>query len=78
MSSKSKTRRKTPVSFTKAVKAALSMFLWAYCEVHNPSTDEMESMSRAINSVQEGVATGRLNLGDIESALWEEHGWKVV
>ena len=78
MSSKSKTRKKHPVSFTRAVKAALSMFLWAYCEVHDPTPEQMEAMSRAINSVQEGVATGRLNLGDIAAALEEEHGWRVV
>jgi hypothetical protein len=78
MSSKSKTPKKRPVSYTRLAKRTLSMFLWAYCEVHDPTPEQMEAMSRAISSVQEGVASGRLRVADIESALWEEHGWKVV
>lgn len=77
MSSKSK-KRSPQASLNKAVKMAMTMFLWAYCCVYDPDTADMENMSREIQSVQEGLATGRLRLKDIESALYEERGWKIV
>lgn len=78
MSSKSKHRAKRPVSMTQAIRAALTMFLWAYSEVHNPSVDDMVAISNAILKVQEGVNTGRLKIWEIEQALEDEYGWRVV
>lgn len=77
MSSKSKNHRR-PMSQTKIIANALTMFLWAYCEVHDPDVADMENMSREIQKVQEGVATGRLRLSDLRQALEDEHGWKVI
>ena len=77
MSSKSK-KRPPSVTINKAIRAALTMFLWAYCEIHDPDTDTMERMSREIQNVQESVATGRLSIRDIEEALYDERGWKIL
>lgn len=77
MSSRSK-RRAPQVSFNKAVKAALTMFLWAYCSIYDPDSADMENMSREIQSVQEGLASGRLRLKDLEQALKDERGWEIL
>lgn len=77
MSSKSKQRRR-PLNTTEVMRSALTMYLWAYCQVHDPSVEEMERMSREIQSVQAGVLEGRLKLSEIRQALEEEHGWKVI
>lgn len=77
MSSKSK-KRSPQVSLNKAIRSALTMFLWAYCNVHDPDTADMENMSHEIQSVVEGVRTGRLKLWEIEEALAEERGWKIL
>ena len=77
MSSRSK-RRAPQVSFNKAVKAALTMFLWAYCSIYDPDSADMENMSREIQSVQEGLSSGRLRLKDLEQALKDERGWEIL
>lgn len=77
MSSKSK-RRSPQISYNRAVKAALTMFLWAYCSIYDPDTADMKNMSREIQSVQEGLASGRLRLRDIQQALKEERGWTIL
>ena len=77
MSSKSKKPHRT-ASTSQLIRAALTMFLWAYCDLHDPTQEQMEEMSRRIQSVQEGVMTGRLKLRDIESALYEERGWRIL
>ena len=77
MSSKSKKRR-PQVSLNKAIRSALTMFLWAYCNVHDPDFADMENMSHEIQSVVEGVRTGRLKLWEIEEALKEERGWQII
>lgn len=77
MSSKSKQRRRGP-NVTQVIDAALTMFLWAYCGVHDPDTADMENMSREIQKVQEGVTTGRLKIPEIREALKDEYGWEVI
>ena len=71
MSNKSR-YKKRPVNTSENIRAALTMFLWAYCEVHDPDFEDMKNMSEEIQRVQEGVMTGRLKLDDIRQAL-EEH-----
>lgn len=78
MSSKSKKKQRRPVNMHQATRSALTMFLWAYSEVHKPSVDDMVAISNEILSVQEGVSSGRLKLWEIEEALEDEYGWKVV
>lgn len=77
MSSKSK-KRSPQVSLNKAIRSALTMFLWAFCSIYDPDTEDMENMSREIQLVQESVMTGRLKLSDIEAALKEERGWQIL
>jgi hypothetical protein len=77
MSSKSK-RRQPQITMRMATRGALTMFLWAYCQVHDPDTEQMEAMSREIQSVQDGLETGRLRLRDIEQALEDERGWRIL
>ena len=76
MSSKSK-KRNPQVSMNKAIRAALTMFLWAYCNVHDPDYADMENMSKEISSVMDGVRSGRLKVPEIEDALAEERGWRI-
>lgn len=77
MSNKSKKKHR-PVNMSEVSRVALTMFLWAYCDLYNPSVDEMQKMSESIQSVQEGLYSGRLRMSDIRDALWDEYGWKVV
>jgi len=77
MSNKSK-NKKRPINVTENIRAALDMFLWAYCSVHDPDTADMVAISEEIQKVQEGVMSGRLRLRDIEQALEDEYGWKVI
>jgi len=77
MSGKSRYKKRT-VSVTEAVRTALSMFLWAYCNVYDPDEADMENMSKEIQNVQESVTTGRLKIREIEQALEDEYGWKVI
>lgn len=77
MSSKSK-KRSPQVSLNKAIRSALTMFLWAYCNVHDPDTADMENMSKEILSVMDGVRSGRLKVWAIEQTMAEEWGWKIV
>ena len=77
MSSKSK-KRSPQVSMNKAIRSALTMFLWAYCNVHDPDVADMENMSREISSVMDGVRAGRVKLWEIEEALKEERGWQII
>ena len=77
MSSKSK-KRSPQVSMNKAIRSALTMFLWAYCNVHDPDTADMENMSHEISSVMDGVRAGRVKLWEIEEALKEERGWQII
>ena len=77
MSNKSKKKHR-PANVSEVSKAALTMFLWAYCDVYDPSVEDMRKMSEAIQSVQESLYAGRLRMSDIRDALWDEYGWKVV
>lgn len=78
MSGKSKRKPQRPVNMRQATRAALTMFLWAYSEVHKPTIDDMVAISNEILKVQEGVSSGRLKISEIEEALEDEYGWKVV
>ena len=78
MSGKSKRRRSQQVTYNRAAKAALTMFLWAYCSVHDPDPADMANISREIQNVQDGLMSGRLRLKDIEQALKEERGWEIL
>lgn len=77
MSSKSK-KRNPQVSMNKALRSALTMFLWAYCNVHDPDYADMENMSKEILSVMDGVRSGRLKVSEIEEAMKEERGWQII
>ena len=77
MSSKSK-KRNPQVSMNKAIRSALTMFLWAYCNVHDPDYADMENMSKEISSVMDGVRSGRLKVSEIEEAMKEERGWQII
>ena len=76
MSSKSK-RKRRPVSFTDATRGALTCFLWAYCNVHDPDIADMENMSHEIQVVTDSVRAGRLKLSEIQQALKDERGWEI-
>ena len=78
MSSKSKQKKRRPINVSEVSRYALTTFLWAYCDVHDPSVEEMRKMSEAIQSVQDSLLAGRLKMRDITEALWDEYGWKVI
>ena len=77
MSSKSKNKQRK-VNMTQAVKAALDMFLWAYCNVYDPDDEDMHNMAHEIQAVFDGVSSGRLKLAEIREALYDERGWKIL
>jgi len=78
MSSKSKRTKKSPqFTLNKAFNAALTIFLWAYCGMHEPDHEEMHQLAKEISSVRDSLSTGRLKLWEIRQALKEEYGWEI-
>lgn len=78
MSSKSK-RRSPDMSVSKAIDAALTIFLWAFCTGFSPEFDAIEKVGREIRSVRDSVNSGALTIPQIKKALEDEYdlrlGW---
>lgn len=78
MSSKSK-RRSPDMSVNKAIDAALTIFLWAFCTGFSPEFDDIEKVGREIRSVRDSVNSGALTIPQIKKALEDEYdlrlGW---
>ena len=78
MSSKSK-RTNERVSINKAIDAALTIFLWAFCTGFSPGFDAIEKVGREIRSVRDSVNKGALTIPQIRKALKDEYdlelGW---
>ena len=78
MSSKSK-RRAPDVSVNKAIDAALTIFLWAFCTGFSPDFNAIEKVGREIRSVRDSVNKGALTIPQIRKALKDEYdlemGW---
>ncbi len=78
MSSKSK-RTNERVSINKAIDAALTIFLWAFCTGFSPEFDAIEKVGREIQSVRDSVNSGALTIPQIRKALKDEYdlemGW---
>lgn len=78
MSSKSK-RTNERVSINKAIDAALTIFLWAFCTGFSPEFDAIEKVGREIRSVRDSVNSGALTIPQIRKALKDEYdlemGW---
>lgn len=78
MSNKSK-RTNERVSINKAIDAALTIFLWAFCTGFSPEFDAIEKVGREIRSVRDSVNKGALTIPQIRKALKDEYdlemGW---
>lgn len=78
MSNKSK-RTNERVSINKAIDAALTIFLWAFCTGFSPEFDALEKVGREIRSVRDSVNSGALTIPQIRKALKDEYnlelGW---
>ena len=72
MSSKSK-RTNERVSINKAIDAALTIFLWAFCTGFSPEFDAIEKVGREIRSVRDSVNSGALTIPQIRKALKDEY-----
>ena len=79
MSNKSKRRPTDNVSINKAIDAALTIFLWAFCTGFSPEFDTIEKVGREIRSVRDSVNSGALTIPQIRKALKDEYdlemGW---
>ena len=76
MSSKSK-RTNERVSINKAIDAALTIFLWAFCTGFSPEFDAIEKVGREIRSVRDSVNSGALTIPQIRKALKDEYGLEM-
>ena len=78
MSNKSK-RTNERVSINKAIDAALTIFLWAFCTGFSPEFDAIEKVGREIRSVRDSVNKGALTIPQIRKALKDDYnlemGW---
>lgn len=78
MSNKSK-RTNERVSINKAIDAALTIFLWAFCTGFSAEFDAIEKVGREIRSVRDSVNKGALTIPQIRKALKDEYdlemGW---
>lgn len=72
MSSKSK-RRAPDVSVNKAIDAALTIFLWAFCTGFSPDIDDIEKVGREIRSVRDSINKGALTIPQLRKALEDEY-----
>ena len=76
MSSKSK-RRPPDMSINKAIDAALTIFLWAFCTGFSPEFDAIERVGREIRSVRDSVNSGALTIPQIKKALEDEYNLRL-
>lgn len=76
MSSKSK-RRSPDMSVNKAIDAALTIFLWAFCTGFSPEFDAIEKVGREIRSVRDSVNSGALTIPQIKKALEDEYNLRL-
>ena len=76
MSSKSK-RTNERVSINKAIDAALTIFLWAFCTGFSPDFDAIQKVGREIRSVRDSVNSGALTIPQIRKALKDEYGLEM-
>ena len=78
MSNKSK-RTNERVSINKAIDAALTIFLWAFCTGFSPDFEAIDKVGREIRSVRDSVNKGALTIPQIRKALKDEYdlemGW---
>ena len=78
MASRSK-RTNERISINKAIDAALTIFLWAFCTGFSPEFDAIEKVGREIRSVRDSVNKGALTIPQIRKALKDEYdlemGW---
>lgn len=76
MSSKSK-RRPKPVSMTKAVTIAMTIFVWAWMVCFHPTQEEVTRLSDEVRNIRESVACGNLNIWMVRDAIKDEFGWEI-
>ena len=76
MSSKSK-RPAERVSINKAIDAALTIFLWAFCTGFSPDFDAIDKVGREIRSVRESINSGALTIPQIRKALKDEYDLEI-
>ena len=74
MSSKSKHKAMRQPTFAKAVNHALLIFLWAFCTEFSPEWENLERLSKQIESVRESIDCGALTMDGIRDALRTEYG----
>lgn len=72
MSNKSK-RTNERVSINKAIDAALTIFLWAFCTGFSPEFDAIEKVGREIRSVRDSVNSGALTIPQLRKALKDDY-----
>ena len=77
MSSKSK-KQPERVSINKAIDAALTIFLWAFCTGFSPEFDAIEKVGREIRSVRDSVNKGALTIPQLRKALEDEYDLRLV
>lgn len=77
MSSKSSKRRSPDMSVNKAIDAALTIFLWAFCTGFSPEFDAIEKVGREIRSVRDSVNSGALTIPQLRKALKDEYGLEM-
>ena len=76
MSNKSK-RTNERVSINKAIDAALTIFLWAFCTGFSPDFDAIEKVGREIRSVRDSVNKGALTIPQLRKALEDEYDLRL-
>lgn len=75
-----KSKRKSPdLSVHKAIDAALTIFLWAFCTGFSPEFDAIEKVGQEIRSVRDSVNSGALTIPQLKKALKDDYdlelGW---
>lgn len=76
MSSKSK-RRSQDLSVNRAIDAALTIFLWAFCTGFSPDFDAIEKVGSEIRSVRDSINKGALTIPQLRKALKDDYGLEM-
>ena len=77
MSSKSRKRPNADLTMTKALNNALVIFLWAYCNVTEPTENALAVVRDEIYSVCDSIVSGALTIPQLRKALKDDYDLEV-
>lgn len=76
MSAKSKKKKKF-VSAHKMTDIAMTVFLWAWVSVFNPTQEDANKLADEVRNIRESMNKGNLDIFSVRDALKDEFDWEL-